>query len=70
MQGYQDQVYRAPGVSVETTDAIFAVHFTEVTDSLCDEDQEEYCVQENEREEVLVIAITEAVVDEWTMMVE
>ena len=70
MHADQDSIRRAKRVRVDASPAYLFVNLHEVPKCLKEEDYEEKRVQEDERQEVLVVAIPEAIVDEWAVMVE
>lgn len=66
----QDDVRGAPRVCVKAADANFLVYLGEVPESLSQQDQKVDGVQEDEHDEVLVVSVAEAVVDERAVVVE
>ena len=70
MEKHQDELYSGERVRVSTSPAQSHVHLHAVPNRLKEYDQQVDRVDEDEGQEVLVIAIPEAVVDEWAVVVE
>lgn len=70
MQRNQDDAGCAEGVCVQAAPARHLVYFNKMPERFEEENEEENCVAEDECEEVLVIAVAQAVVDERTVMIK
>ena len=70
MEQYQKEVRRAQSIRVKALPAYFFEYLKEVSHSLEKENEQVEREEEDERDEVLVIPIAQAVVDKRTVVIE